>query len=289
MSKLSEALKADQFIITSEVGPCKGTNIEPALEEANEFGDKVIAINVTDLQSAVMRIGSLATCIKLKEKGFEPIMQLVCRDRNRLSLQSELLNAGVFGIENVLCLTGDHQVLGDHRESKGVFDLDSVQLLAAANGLMAGKDLAGQELDGKPNFCLGAVVSPGLEPADLQILKLEKKIKAGAQFIQTQAVFEPDKFARFMEKVKHLNIPILAGIIILKSVGMARFMNKNVAGVSVPEDLIKEIKVTKDKKQKGVEIAARIIREIKGLCQGIHIMPLGWAKQVPEIIEQAGL
>lgn len=289
MSKLSESLKAGKSVITSEVGPTKGTNIEPALEEAKEFGNKVTAINVTDLQSAVMRIGSLATCIKLKEKGFEPIMQLVCRDRNRLSLQSELLNAGVFGIENVLCLTGDHQVLGDHRESKGVFDLDSVQLLTAAKGLTQGTDMAGHELNGKPNLFLGAVATPGAEPVDLQFLKLEKKIKAGAQFIQTQAVFEPDKFARFIEQVKHFNVPLLAGIVVLKSVGMARFMNENVAGVFVPEDLIKEMKGTKDKKQKGVEIAARIIREIKGLCQGIHIMPLGWAKQVPEIIEQAGL
>lgn len=302
MSKLKEALKTrvrrptdigvsegKQFVITSEIGPPKGTNIGPALEEAKHLGEKVIAINVTDLQSAVMRIGSLATCIKLKELGFEPIMQLVCRDRNRLSLQSELLNAAVFGIENVLCLTGDHQVLGDHRQAKGVFDLDSVQLLAAAKGLMNGVDLAGQKLDGNPNFFLGAVVSPGLDPIELQITKMEKKIKAGAQFFQTQAVFEPDKFAQFMEKVKHFNIPVLAGIIILKSVGMARFMNENVAGVFVPDNLIKEMKGTKNKAVKGVEITARIIREIKPYCQGVHIMPLGWGKYVPEIIKQAEL
>lgn len=289
MSKLSEALKSGKFVITSEVGPPKGTNIEPCLDETKHFGEKVTAINVTDIQSAVMRVGSLATCIKLKERGYEPIMQVVCRDRNRLSLQSELLNAAIFGIENVLCLTGDHQTLGDHPQTKGVFDLDSVQLIAAAKGLMEGKDLSGNKLDGSPTFFLGGVVSPGLEPIELQIMKMEKKIRAGAQFIQTQSVFEPDKFRQFMDKVKHLNVPILAGIIILKSVGMARFMNENVAGVFVPDNLIKEVKETKDKAGKGVEIAARIIREIKPFCQGVHIMPLGWGHLVPEIIKHAGL
>lgn len=293
MSKLSEALKSNRFVITSEVGPPKGTNIGPCLDEAKHFGEKVTAINVTDIQSAVMRIGSLATCIKLKELGYEPIMQMVCRDRNRLSLQSEFLNAAVFGIENVLCLTGDHQTLGDHPQCKGVFDLDSVQLIAAAKGLMDGKDIAGNKLDGAPGFFLGGVVSPGLDPVELQIMKMEKKVAAGAQFIQTQAVFEADKFRQFIDKVKAVpavaNVPILAGIIILKSVGMARFMNENVAGVSVPDSMIKEVKETKDKAAKGVEIAARIIREIKPYCQGIHIMPLGWGHLVPEIIKQVGL
>jgi 5,10-methylenetetrahydrofolate reductase len=169
--------------------------------------------------------------------------------------------------------------------------LDSVQLIAAGKGLMEGKDLSGNDLDGKPNLFLGGVVSPGLEPVELQIMKMEKKIKAGAQFIQTQSIFEPEKFRQFMEMVKPRigNIPILAGIIILKSVGMAKFMNSNVAGVYVPDDMIKEVKETKDKAAKGVEIAARIIREIKPYCQGVHIMPLGWAHHVPEIIKQAEL
>lgn len=289
MSKLSEALKSGKFVITSEVGPPKGINMGPCLDEAKHFGEKVTAINVTDIQSAVMRVGSLATCIKLKEMGYEPIMQMVCRDRNRLALQSEFLNAAIFGIENVLCLTGDHQTLGDHPQTKGVFDLDSVQLIAAAKGLMEGHDIAGNKLDGNPDFFLGGVVSPGLDPVELQIMKMEKKIVAGAQFIQTQSIFEPDKFRAFMEKVKHLNVPILAGIIILKSVGMARFMNENVAGVFVPDSMIKEVKETKDKVAKGVEIAARIIREIKPYCQGVHIMPLGLGHLVPEIIKQAGL
>ena len=289
MSKLSEALKSGKFVITSEVGPPKGINMTPCLDEAKHFREKVTAINVTDIQSAVMRVGSLATCIKLKELGYEPIMQIVCRDRNRLALQSELLNAAVFGIENILCLTGDHQTLGDHPQTKGVFDLDSVQLIVAAKGLMEGKDLTGNKLDGIPNFFLGGVVSPGLEPIELQLMKMEKKTEAGARFIQTQAIFEPEKFRQFMDKVRHLNVPILAGIIILKSAGMAKFMNENVAGVYVPDNLIKEMKETKDKAAKGVEITARIIREIKPYCQGVHIMPLGWGHLVPEIIKQAGL
>ncbi|MDI6733192.1 MAG: methylenetetrahydrofolate reductase [Planctomycetota bacterium] len=291
MSKLGEALKSGKFVITSEVGPPKGINMTSCLDEAKHFGEKVAAINVTDIQSAVMRVGSLATCIKLKERGYEPIMQMVCRDRNRLSLQSELLNAAVFGIENILCLTGDHQTLGDHPQAKGVFDLDSVQLIATAKGLMEGKDLAGNKLDGIPTFFLGGVVSPGLDPVELQIIKLEKKVRAGARFIQTQSVFESDKFRQFIDKVHSMgiNIPILAGIIILKSVGMAKFMNENVAGVFVPDNLIKEMKETKDKQAKAVEIAARIIREVKPYCQGVHIMPLGWGHLVPEIIKQAGL
>lgn len=291
MSKLSEAIKSGKFVITSEVGPPKGINMDACLDEAKHFGEKVTAVNVTDIQSAVMRVGSLATCIKLKERGYEPIMQVVCRDRNRLSLQSEFLNAAIFGIENVLCLTGDHQTLGDHPQCKGVFDLDSVQLIAAAKGLMEGKDIAGNKLDGSPNFLLGGVVSPCLEPVELQIMKMEKKIRAGAQFIQTQSIFEVDKFRAFVDKVRAQGIktPILAGIIILKSVGMARFMNENVAGVFVPDDMIKEMKETKDKLAKGVEIAARIIRDIKPHCQGIHIMPLGLGHLVPEIIKQAGL
>ncbi|MDQ7778093.1 MAG: methylenetetrahydrofolate reductase [Planctomycetota bacterium] len=286
MSRLSEALKAGEFVFTSEIAPPKGTNVGPALDEARHFGPKVAGINVTDMQSAVMRVGSLATCIRLKERGLEPIMQMTCRDRNRISLQSELLNASVFGIENMLCLTGDHQVLGDHHTAKGVFDMDSVQLIHAAKLLTTGVDLAGGKLDGAPSFFIGGVVSPGIEPLELQILKLEKKVNAGAQFIQTQAVFEPAKFIAFIEKVKHIKVPILAGIIILKSVGMARFMNKNVAGVFVPDPLIDEVKKAPDKEKKGVEIAVRIIREIRSHCAGVHIMPLGWGHLVPAIIQQ---
>jgi len=289
VSKFKDALKAGKFVVTSEVGPPKGTDISKVMEEIELLRDKVTAINVTDIQSAVMRLGSAAICHFVKDKGLEPVFQMVCRDRNRLALQSDLLSASVLGIENVLCLTGDYPTLGDHPQAKPVFDLDSVQLLAAAKGLCEGHDMAGNKLEGSPDLFLGAVVTPGADPIEPQIIKMEKKIKAGAQFFQTQAVYEVDKFASFMEKVKHLNIPVLAGIVVLKGPKMAEFMNNNVAGVHVPESIINELKASTDKAKTSIEISARLIKELKGLCQGVHIMPLGWGHHVPAILSSAGL
>ncbi len=292
MTKLKQALKDGEFVVTSEVGPPKGVNVEKCIEEAEPLKERVTAFNVTDLQSAVMRFGSLATCRLLIERGMEPVLQMTCRDRNRLALQSDLLSAYGLGIRNILCLTGDHQRLGDHPEAKGVFDLDSVQLLVAAKKLQEGKDLAGNDLEGNPEFFLGAVVTPEAEPLDMQLIKMKKKIEAGAEFFQTQAVYDTDKFKAFARQVSDLNVPILAGLVILKSVGMARFMNANVAGVNVPEELIEELKKDKDKTksgQTGVEIAVRTIKEIKDHCQGVHLMPLGWDDKVPAILDGAGL
>jgi len=289
VSALRDALKQGRFVITGEVGPPKGTDITKLMEEAEIIKNRMVAINVTDIQSAVMRLGSMAVCHLLKEKGIEPIFQMVCRDRNRLALQSDLLSAYVLGIENVLCLTGDYPTLGDHPGTKPVFDLDSVQLLAAAKGLCEGHDMAGNALEGNPDFFLGAVVTPGADPVEPQILKMEKKVKAGAQFFQTQAVYEIDKFARFMEKVKYLNVPVLAGIVVLKGAKMAEFMNKNVAGVHVPDNIIDELKTSTDRVKTTIEISARLIRELKQLCQGVHIMPLGWGHHIPAILDAAGL
>ncbi len=291
MSKLSQALESGKFVVTSEIGPPKGINIQKCLDEAEHLKERVTAFNVTDLQSAVMRFGSLATCRLLIERGMEPVLQMTCRDRNRLALQSDLLSAYGLGIRNVLCITGDHQRLGDHPQAKGVFDLDSVQLLAAAKTLQQGKDLAGNDLQGSPEFFLGAVVTPEAEPLQMQIIKMKKKIEAGAEFFQTQAVYNTEKFKEFIKQVSDLNIPILAGLVILKSVGMARFMNENVAGVNVPEGLIEELKRDKEKTksgQTGIEIAVRTIKEIKDFCQGIHLMPLGWDGKVPAILDGAG-
>lgn len=293
---LRELFRKGKFVVTSEVGPPKGWQIEKTLEEAEIIRGKVDAINVTDNQSSVMRFGSLGMCILLKEKGFEPVYQITCRDRNRLALQSDILNAAAFGIENLLLLTGDHPKLGDHKDAKPVFDLDSVSLIYTVKKLEDGYDLAGNKLEGEPpKFCLGAVVSPCAEPLELQLFKMEKKIKAGAEFFQTQAVYEVDKFAKFMEKVKSTitdSVPIIVGIVILKSVEMAKYMNENVAGVFVPDNLIEELKKDKEKTksgQTGIEIAARLIKELKPLCQGIHLMPLGWNDKVPMILSQAGL
>ncbi|MCD6407101.1 methylenetetrahydrofolate reductase [Candidatus Aerophobetes bacterium] len=289
--KLSELFNKGKFVITSEIGPPKGTNIEPLLKEAEELKGKVDAINVTDLQSSVMRLGSLAVCRLLKERGIEPVFQITCRDRNRLALQSDLLSAYVLGIENVLCLTGDHNVLGDDPQSKPVFDLDSVNLLRAAKGLMEGKDMVGNKLDGSPDFCLGAVANPGADPLEPQVIKMELKVEAGAQFFQTQAVYDVKKFEQFIRATEHIKVPKMVGIVLLKSAGMARFMNANVSGVFVPEKLIKIMASAskEERPKKSVEIAASLIKELKGMCQGVHIMPLGWDKYVPDVLEKAGL
>ena len=290
--KLTECFKQGKLVITCEVGPPKGIEVEKVIDELGPLRSKVDAFNVTDLQSSVLRVGSMATCRLLKEKDFEPIMQLTCRDRNRLGLQSDVLSAAVLGIENLLCLTGDHPQLGDHPEAMPVFDLDSVQLLSAVKGLMNGKDMAGNDLEGQPpQFALGATVNPGADPLQPQIIKMEKKIEAGAEFFQTQAVYEVDKFANFCEKVKHLKVPVMAGIVFLKSPAMAKFMNANVAGVYVPDAIIDELAgVGKEKRvEKSLEISARLIRELKDLCQGIHIMALGWERHVAAVLEMAGL
>jgi methylenetetrahydrofolate reductase (NADPH) len=291
LSKLKQLLEKGKFVVTGEIGPPKGTDVERCLNDAEKLRNKVIAINVTDLQSAVMRIGSIAVCAKLVEQGLEPVYQLTCRDRNRLALQSDLLSAWALGIRNVLCLTGDHPVMGDHPEARAVYDLDSVQLLKAASKLNAGVDMSGHELEGRPDFFLGAVVTPAADPLEPQIIKMEKKIEAGAQFFQTQAIYEPEKFEEFVIQTNGFNIPIIAGIVLLKSATMARYMNTNVAGINVPDNIITEMEQTKkeDRKKKSVEIAARIVRQVKPMCQGIHFMPLGWDDLVPQIIQEAEL
>lgn len=288
---LREKIANKKFVITSEIGPPKGTNITKMLDEAEVLKGKVDAINVTDLQSAVMRLGSLAVCRLLLERGIEPIYQLTCRDRNRLALQSDLLSASVLGVKNVLALTGDHPAVGDHPQAKPVYDLDSVQLISVIKKLNSGFDMNGNALDGKTDFFVGAVLNPGADEAELEAMKVRKKISAGAEFFQTQAVFDVEKFSSFMHEIKNLDVPVLAGIVLLKSAKMAEYMNENVAGIHVPQNLIDEISsVSKEgRPKKSIEIAARLIRELKPLCDGIHIMPLGWDKYVPEVLEAAGL
>jgi len=286
---LREKIKSGKFIVTSEIAPPKGIDVEEILKDAELVKGRVDAINVTDLQSSVMRAGSMALCKLLMERGLEPVLQMTCRDRNRLALQSDLLSAAVFGIENVLALTGDHPMLGDHPGAKPVFDLDSMQLLEVIRGLELGKDMAGKELKGAPKFCAGAVVNPGADPIEPEIMKMEKKIQAGALFFQTQAIYDISVFKKFLQASSHLKTTIIAGIVLLKSAGMARFMNKNVAGVFVPENLIQEIDQAKDKSAKSIEIAARIIKELKLICQGVHVMPIGWDKKVPLVLDAAGL
>jgi methylenetetrahydrofolate reductase (NADPH) len=286
---LREKLQNGKFIITAEIGPAKGVDIHEFNENADLLKGRVDAVNCTDQQSAVMRLGSLAACYLLKQKGIEPVFQMTCRDRNRIALQSDLLNAYVMGIENVLCLTGDYVTLGDHPDAKPVFDLDSVSLLYAARQLEQGKDLAGKELKGTPKFLLGACVTPGADPVEPQLIKMERKVKAGAQFFQTQAIYEPKTFETFMKEAKKFGVPVLVGIVVLRSAAMAKFMNKNVAGIYVPDELINEMDQAENKLQKGIEIAARLINEMKGMCQGTHIMAIGLESKVPAILDAAKL
>jgi 5,10-methylenetetrahydrofolate reductase len=291
--KLTDRIKSGDFVVTGEVAPPKGTDVSAMLEEARPLAGLVDAVNVTDNQSAVMRLSSLAAAVKLKEAGFAPVYQLTCRDRNRLALQSDLLGAAALGIENVLLLTGDYVNKGDNPDAKAVYDLDSVQLIQCARGLTEGRDMVGNKLQGRADFCLGAVVSPATEPAEAQIIKLAKKIGVGASFIQTQAVYDVAEFARFLQAVRDYGItaPVLAGIVMLKSAAMARYMNRNVPGVKVPDNLIRELEETpKEKlKENSVRITVRLINELRGLVSGVHLMPLGWTKLVPEVLRLAGL
>ena len=292
--KLTELFQRGEFVVTAEVGPPKGTNIDHLIDEVNTYlRDKVTAVNVTDNQSSVVRIGSLATCKVMQDLGVNSIFQLTCRDRNRIALQSDLLSAAMLGIENLLLLTGDHTTLGDNPQAKPVFDLDSVSLLHAVRKLEQGEDLAGNPLEGEfPKFCKGAVVSPCSDSVDVQLAKMEAKVKAGAEYFQTQAVYEPEKFIKFMEQAKQFGVPVMLGIVIPKSVGMAKFMNANVAGITVPDSMIEELKKDKEKTKAGitgVEISARIIRECKDYCEGVHIMALGWESKVPDLLAQAGI
>jgi methylenetetrahydrofolate reductase (NADPH) len=287
--KITELFTHGRFVVTSEAGPPKGVDTSRMLEDVDLLLDRVDAFNVTDQQSSVMRLGSLAASSMLKQRGAEPIFQLTCRDRNRIALQSDLLSAYAMGVENILCLTGDYVSLGDHPDAKPVFDLDSISLIQTAKALCEGHDLAGNELLGRPDFCIGAVVSPGSDPVEPQIIKMENKLRVGAEFFQTQAVYDLDQLSNFMKQVQHLDVPVLGGIILLKSAGMARFMNRNVAGVQVPEHLIKRMEDAEDRAATSVQIAAELVKGMKDLCQGVHIMALGWEKWVPDVLDEAGL
>ena len=291
--RITELFDNGEFVVTAEVGPPKGCHMEHVVEEAKEYLSGITAVNITDNQSSVMRMGSFPACVMLKNAGLTPILQLTCRDRNRIALQSELLGAAALGIDNILCLTGDHTKMGDHPGAKPVFDLDSVSLLHTVCQLEKGIDLAGNPLVGEaPKFAKGAVVSPCSDSLDAQLAKMERKVMAGAEYFQTQAVFDSEKFISFMEKAKQFGKPVQLGVIIPKSAAMAKFMNNNVAGVHVPQEMIDALAADKERAKAGitgVEIAAKIIRECRPYCQGVHIMALGWESKVPALLEQAGL
>ena len=292
---LREVLNSGKFVVTAEIGPPKGTNLETMIHHIDLLKDKVDALNVTDNQSSVMRYPSVATAILIEERGGEPILQMTGRDRNRMALESDLLFAYSRGVKNVLCLTGDSITVGDHKQAKGVFDLDSVQLVRMVRLMESGKDLGGNELDGAVEFCTGAIVTPEANPIEPQLIKFEKKVEAGAEFFQTQAVYDLDKFRNFMQYARQFDVKIMAGLVLLVSAGMARYMNANVPGISVPDELLKEMAgVPKGKGnalKKGIEITGRMIKELKEdeVCDGVHIMAIGKEEVVPDILAAAGM
>ena len=293
VSSFRDTLNSSEFVITSEVAPPKGTNLESMLHHIELLKDKVHAINVTDHQSSVMRFPSIGGCLAIKEQGGEPILQMTCRDRNRLALQAELLLAYSRGIKNVLCLTGDAVPVGDHKEAKGVFDFDSLQLLKTIRLMESGQDIGGNSLDGAVEFCAGAIVTPEAKPIEPQLIKFEKKVEAGAEFFQTQGIYDLENFSKFMQYARQFHVKILAGIILLSSARMATYMTENVPGIFVPQDLIDEMAAAPkgEALAKGIEIAGRMIAALKkdSICDGVHIMAIGREEVVPDILAAAGL
>ncbi len=290
-----ETLKARDFIVTAEVGPVKGSNVSKAIEHIELLKDKVHALNVTDNQSSVMSYPSLGVCLLIKEHGGEPIFQATCRDRNRLAIQADLLFAYSRGVNNILCLTGDSIDVGDHKEAKQVFDLDSVQLIHLVHTMNSGKDMAGNDLDGAIDFCIGTTATPSADPLEPQLIKVEKKLAAGVDFIQTQAVYELDDLKRFVERVRKMDgkVKILGGIVPVIGAKMAAYMNENVPGIFIPQRIIDELAQAPKGTgvAKGIEIAARMVRQMKEekICDGVHIMFIGREERVPDILGAAGL
>ncbi len=298
MSLLQTVLEQGRFAVTAEMAPPKGWDFSENLEVAKVLAGKVHGVNVTDMQSACLKASSLGLCIHLKNAGIEPILQITGRDRNRMAILGDCLAAASFGIDTMLALTGDHPVVGDCKDAKPVYDLDSVGILQMLSDMEAtGTDCGGNPLSSTPKFFKGASVTPVYEPMALQLHKLRQKVEAGARYIQTQGIFDTESLKRFLDGMEkaHIEVPIMAGIIPLKSAGMAKFMNANVPGIAVPQSQIDALASAKERGIKagdlGIDLAADLVRQIKasGLCAGVHIMAIGAERNVPVILEKAGL
>ena len=289
MSRLSEILRSGEFAVTCELNPPKGSDLGPLFKKAESLRGSVTAFNLTDSAGSNMSMAPIGAARLLAERGIETILQVTCRDRNRIALQSELLAASALGLTNVLCMSGDPPGVGDHKDAKAVFDIDAVGLLRAVQAMRDGKDVGGNDLDGPTEIFAGAVANPGAPDVDKEVGRMQDKIDAGASFFQTQGIYEPESFARFMEAAGGLGAPVLAGIIVLKSANMARYLNENLPGVFVPPAIVSELESASDRRAASVEIAARVIREVRGMCAGAHVMALGWEARIPRIIESAGL
>ncbi len=287
VASFADKLGRKPFLVTMEVNPPKGTDLSEIAKAIDTVKELVDAINVTDGSGAIMRACSLAVAKTVLDKDVDPILQMTCRDRNRLALQADLLGAAIFGIRNVLVLTGDDPKSGDHPEAKPVFDINSTALMQAVKALNQGKDMAGKELSGATQFCVGAAADPAAKDLAVEMQKFKAKIESGAEFFQTQAVFDVEAFKAFMEKVKAFNKPVLAGILLVKSAKMARYMNEHVWGIRVPDPLIERLDKASDKRAECVAITAELIRAVRGLAQGVHLYGLGWEALIPEILRQA--
>jgi methylenetetrahydrofolate reductase (NADPH) len=297
-SNVEKILEGGGFVVTSECGPPRGADPEVVRKKGKLLKDVVDAVNVTDNQTSVVRMSSLASCVILKEMGFDPILQMVCRDRNRIAIQSDILGAAALGINNILCLSGDHQKFGDHPKAKNVFDIDSVQLIHTVMTLRDdGKFIGGEEVKGKPMLFIGAAENPFADPFEIRAARLGKKVKAGCQFIQTQCIYNLDRFEQWMQMVRdrglHERCAILGGVTPFKSVGMARYMKNQVPGMDVPDALIERLKGTPKEKQadEGIKICVETIQRLKEIpgIRGIHIMAIEWEHKVAEIAKAAGL
>jgi 5,10-methylenetetrahydrofolate reductase len=291
-SKLMRSLKEGRFTISGEIDPPKGANREVIVHQAELLKDHVVAANVTDNPLGIVIMNTLVPChIIQNEVGLEAVYQVTCRDRNRIAIQSDLLGAAALGMHNVLALTGDHPRMGDHPQAKPVFDLDSVQLTALIRKMVdEKKDWAGNDLNVAPEMHIGVALSPGLTPLEPEIFKFEKKIAAGAEFAQTQCVYDIKVLERLQDAIAHLDVPVLIGLAPLKSVGMAKFMAKNVPGVTIPDDMLEKLEKSKDIRETTIDITADLIREIKEMgFPGVHIMPVGMEDAVGEIIKRSGV
>ncbi len=289
--EIAESARQGRFVITAELGPPKGTNLEGFLKQASYLKGKVDAVNVTDGQAGLMKLGSMAACHHLKKFGIEPILQITCRDRNRIALQSDLLSASTLGIQNVLVLTGDPVTIGDHPDAKPVFDVDAAELMSIIKKLESGVDMTDHKLDGAPQFSIGAAMNPCVDDLDTEISKTRNKISKGAEFFQTQGVFDPARFKKFMARYRQegFKVPVLAGIVLIKSSKMARFMNEKIPGIKIPEEMIQRFDKASDPKSECVKVASEIIRAIRSEVQGVHLMAIGWEELVPKILLESDL
>ncbi len=297
-SRLERVLEAGYFAVTAECGPPKGSDTAVVEKKGKCLLGVVDAVNVTDNQTAIVRMSSVAACSLLKQMGHEPVLQMVTRDRNRIALQSDLFGAYALGLRNVLCLTGDHQSFGNQKEAVGVFDLDSIQLVRTVRDMRdAGKIIGGDDIQDPPRMFIGAAENPFADPVNWRVVRLAKKVAAGADFIQTQCIYNMERFVEFMKQAVEMGLTekvyILAGITPLKSVAMARYMAKKVAGMDIPEELIQRMAGVPKGKQaaEGIKIAAETIRQVQAIegVAGIHLMAIEWEERVPEILEAAGI